>query len=612
MGKVARMTSGGGVAVFEDGQARAARPVVFGPDPRPLFGMLHPARCVPVRSVGVVLCNPLGHEALWVHRTYRHLAERLAERGFPALRFDYDGTGDSSGLADDPGRLDAWVASVRAAIAELRARTGVRQVSLFGIRFGAALAMLAGEGQEDIESLIAWAPPRSGSAYVRELRAFRMIRAPRIAFEPRTDGGEEVIGYLFTRETLAELGQVDLAAAGAPRRALVLTRLQTKSDETPLIDALEKRGVNVRVLGGSGYARMMRDPYLSETPVKTLGAIVDWLAEPPAEQPLPSIGPANQREPVAPARARLDGAALRETPLLFGDGDRLFGILSEPLTPAHRERPTICFLNVGADMHIGPHRMYVDFARQAAALGYASFRFDIGGLGESEPAPGRPENKLYDLRSVDDVLSALALLASLRGTRRFIVAGLCSGAFLAYHTAIRDERIVGQVLINTFAFEWKEGDPIEPSSRRVTGRYGSARHYARALFDRAVWARALRWQVNWGSVAAFASDYTLQRISTTLTGFRARLRGARPQPSPVQRAFDSLCDRGVESLLISGFDDCGLDMIARHLGEDAVGMRARKNFSLEVLEKIDHVFTSISARRKLSESFFRYLSAHFR
>jgi alpha-beta hydrolase superfamily lysophospholipase len=602
------MTSVGTAIGAEPVRVRSALPVVFGPAERPLLGMLHPATGIPAQPIGVVLCNPFGHEALCTHRTYRHLAERLAARGFPALRFDYDGTGDSWGGDADPDRLAAWVASVRAAIAELRARTGVRQVSLFGVRFGAALAALAAKDQDDVESLIAWAPPRSGEAYVRELRAFRMIKDPHVHRELRTDGGEEVIGYLFTRETLADLSLVDFANGGAPGRALVLTRLQGKSDETKLIDALEKRGSQVRVLGDTGYARMMRDPYLSEPPIATLDAIVNWLAEARPREALP----AQTRPPgAASTRVVLESPSLRETPLVFGDGDRLFGILTEPAGPISRDKPAICLLNVGADQHIGPSRMYVDFAREFATLGYPSFRFDIGGLGESGPARGRPEHKLYDIRSIEDVVTALNLLSTLRGTRRFILAGLCSGAFLAYQTAIRDERVAGQVLINSFAFEWKEGDPVEPDLSKVTARHGSARHYARALLDRAVWARALRGGIDWRAVGSFASGYARKRAAVELASFGGWLRGERRKESSVERGFTALCDRGVESLLISGFDDGGLDMIAQHLGADAKWMRSRKNFSIEVVEKVDHTFTPIYARQKLRQSLFRYLAAHF-
>jgi alpha-beta hydrolase superfamily lysophospholipase len=604
------MTSVGNAIGIENARARSALPVVFGPVERPLLGMLHAARGAPAQSIGVVLCNPFGHESLCTHRTYRHLAERLAARGFPAMRFDYDGTGDSWGGAEDSGRLAAWVASVRAAIAELRARTGVRQVSLFGVRFGAALAALAAKDQDDVESLIAWAPPRSGEAYVRELRAFRMIKDPHVHREPRTDGAEEVIGYLFTRETLAELGQVDFANGGAPTRALVLTRLQGKTDETKLIETLEKRGTEVRVLSDTGYARMMRDPYLSEPPAATLDAIVNWLAEPRLREALPARA-LEGAHALAEAREVLESPDLRETPLVFGDDERLFGILTEPVAPVHRNRPVICLLNVGADQHIGPSRMYVDFAREFAALGYPSFRFDIGGLGESRPARGRPEHKLYDVRSIEDVVTALNLLATLRGTRRFILAGLCSGAFLAYQTAIRDERVVGQVLINSFAFEWKEGDPVEPDLSKVTARHGSARHYARALLDRAVWARAIRGKIDWRSVGAFASGYARKRAAASLASLGAWLRGARRKESSVERGFSALCDRGVQSLLISGFDDGGLDMIAQHLGADAERMRARKNFALEVVERVDHTFTPIYARQKLRQSLFRYLATYF-
>ena len=64
--------------------------------------------------------------------------------GYPALRFDYHGTGDASGSDDDPGRLAAWLDSVRCAIHELQALSGQVRVVLYGVRFGASLAAVAG------------------------------------------------------------------------------------------------------------------------------------------------------------------------------------------------------------------------------------------------------------------------------------------------------------------------------------------------------------------------------------------------------------------------------------------------------------------------------------
>ncbi len=48
------------------------------------------------------------------------VVEELAAAGFVALRFDYDGTGDSAGLQEDAGRVPAWLASIEAARQHLR------------------------------------------------------------------------------------------------------------------------------------------------------------------------------------------------------------------------------------------------------------------------------------------------------------------------------------------------------------------------------------------------------------------------------------------------------------------------------------------------------------
>ncbi|MEO7331245.1 MAG: alpha/beta hydrolase, partial [Minicystis sp.] len=94
---------------------RPPTPVVFGPAAGQLFGLYHAPDAASARATGVVLCNPLGYEAMCVHRMYRQLAEKLAAAGIHALRFDYHGTGDSSGQVDEPARVRAWLDSIGAA-----------------------------------------------------------------------------------------------------------------------------------------------------------------------------------------------------------------------------------------------------------------------------------------------------------------------------------------------------------------------------------------------------------------------------------------------------------------------------------------------------------------
>src|SRR4051812_45876715 len=117
-------------------------PIQFGDLVSPLFGWYHPPVGVR-RTGGIVLCNPIGDDLCRAHRPLRHLAERLAEAGFPVLRFDYRGTGDSAGDEHEPGRVSGWLSDIGLAFEELRARSGLARVSLVGLRAGALLAAVA-------------------------------------------------------------------------------------------------------------------------------------------------------------------------------------------------------------------------------------------------------------------------------------------------------------------------------------------------------------------------------------------------------------------------------------------------------------------------------------
>src|ERR1700712_2586031 len=103
------------------------------------FGWYHAGSA----DLGVVLCSPHGYEELCVHRHWREFAQKLSEQGLPTLRFDYPGTGDSTGDDDMPHQVHAWVDSIRDAIRTLRNISGVDRVALVGLRIGAMLAAAA-------------------------------------------------------------------------------------------------------------------------------------------------------------------------------------------------------------------------------------------------------------------------------------------------------------------------------------------------------------------------------------------------------------------------------------------------------------------------------------
>lgn len=117
----------------------------------------------------MLLCNPFGEEAARAHRTYRVLASQLERAGYPTLRFDYSGTGDSLGDAEDC-TLDAWLTDIAAAGEELRGASGAKRLVVVGLRLGASLAALAtSRGPLRPRHLILWDPVVSGASYLRAL-----------------------------------------------------------------------------------------------------------------------------------------------------------------------------------------------------------------------------------------------------------------------------------------------------------------------------------------------------------------------------------------------------------------------------------------------------------
>lgn len=119
-------------------------PIVFGTDPR-LFGVL----TLPEggqRRRGVVICAPFGHPNICSYRPLRALGRRIAEQGWPVIRFDWPGTGDS-GDPDLVGEawMGVWTAAVAQAVEALRSRAGVDEIVVIGLRIGAPLALVTVE-----------------------------------------------------------------------------------------------------------------------------------------------------------------------------------------------------------------------------------------------------------------------------------------------------------------------------------------------------------------------------------------------------------------------------------------------------------------------------------
>lgn len=165
---------------------------------------------------------------------------------------------------------------------------------------------------------------------------------------------------------------------------------------------------------------------------------------------------------------------IREKVLKFGPTRGLVGVLTEPPPDAAPRLPVI-FLNSGILHHVGASRLYVRIARKLAEMGHPCFRFDFSGIGDSEPRRdtlAAAESAVVETREAMDLVGARK-----GGVDRFILIGLCSGADMAFKTAQVDERVVGLVQLDPFAY-------------RTPGYW--LRHYGLKLFSAKAWRRFVR------------------------------------------------------------------------------------------------------------------------
>lgn len=463
------------------------RPMYLGSGEDALFAWHHHAPRAIARDCVAVLCAPIGPEYTRSHRTLRHLADRLAEAGIPALRFDYQGCGDSAGDEEAPDRIGAWRRSIAAAVWHARRVSGCSRVCLIGIRLGATLAALEAE-EVGADLVVLWNPVVKGRAYTRELQAIANMAAEGSA--AKADDGLESAGFRISAETLAALKEIDLTKTRfKPRARVLVAGRDDMSFDASLAAHLARSDVAHDVVTLSGWNGMMADHQWTVVPDSALAAIVEWIHAHSLARP------ALRPNPATPAE-QLPMGAVQETLCRFGAERHLFGVLSEPASP-QTGRPAVIMLNAGSIHRVGPSRLYVRLARELAQDGITSLRLDHEGIGDSVLRKPGVENEPYAESAYDDLAAALALLKE-HGYRRFVVMGLCSGAHTAFHAArqFEGEAIELAVLINPWYFYWKAGMVSDPNC----AHFENMVLIQKSMGDSSRWKRLLRGEIDFARV----------------------------------------------------------------------------------------------------------------
>jgi alpha-beta hydrolase superfamily lysophospholipase len=570
-------------------------------------------------KAGIVLCAPLGHEALWLHQTVRSLTDRLAARGFVVLRFDYAGTGDSI----DPGGLvepDKWVDEAVEAVGFMRRATGVERVALIGFRFGAMVAAQAARAAH-VDTVALVAPVVGGRQFVREMNVLQRTWLEKAGHHVRNDaaapaGAFDVLGHRFSRAAIDAISQCDLRQVAVPPASkLLIVHPGSQGPSNELAETYGALGAQVDSLPFLDYAEALQPSWQAKLPEATLASVEEWFDR----EFVPSFSaagfPPAAFNTVASLLAYrrsggLSGAV--ERPVELADG-RLFAILCEPENRSERaERaPLIVIANTAATSHVGDGRFNVELARSLARAGFASLRVDAHGIGDSRNAwmVADPSLLSYEQLAADTSLAVDWAVA--RGHPRVAVFGICSGAYLGLCAATTNPKVRALLLVNLQSFDFPADFRMCDATKIGSGSTGA--HF-RAMLRVRKWTQVLRGEVGLRPVLRTLSRYVVDAVVSNvaaLTGDADRTtvnKGTR-----ARRRMKDLDARGVRVRLLFSPLDHGLDELRMHFGPGGRRLNKLLHASAMVIPNMDHEVLNRAARQQVAavcETFFNQAFAH--
>jgi amino acid adenylation domain-containing protein len=202
-----------------------------------LFSCYHQPKTSDSRNIAVLLCYPIGQEYIKSHRAFVQLAIRIANCGFPVMRFDYFGTGDSAGNYEEIS-IDQLRIDVSDAIVELKSRSNKQLICLAGLRFGATLAAAVATDRADIDSLILWEPIISGKHHIDKLKISHANMLKYSYVDDKLASPEELLGYPVNFSLLDDISKINLIDSyKIPIRNILLLKSTSDSE----IDMFKKQ-----------------------------------------------------------------------------------------------------------------------------------------------------------------------------------------------------------------------------------------------------------------------------------------------------------------------------------------------------------------------------------
>lgn len=221
---------------------------------------------------------PGGQEYMRIHRAYTWLAQRLADKGFHVLRFDYRGQGNSTGTFAE-ATIAQWREDGVHAIAELQAISGCEQIALVGTRLGASIAASLCQ-QDQVRRLVLWEPRTLGRLFVQEMQTeIATNQWPEANFKA-SDGTTHINGFGFSGAMIDQMGGIDITPEQLFALEAVLTITSVAGMEfSQLLEPLRSAGVHCNEHFAPGPTDWNRVDGIGGIflPQRILHDVCDWL-----------------------------------------------------------------------------------------------------------------------------------------------------------------------------------------------------------------------------------------------------------------------------------------------------------------------------------------------
>jgi exosortase A-associated hydrolase 1 len=191
--------------------------VVFDCQGDECIGVLSMPAAEPAPFIGVLVIVGGPQTRVGSHRQFTLLARALAAAGYPTLRFDYRGMGDSAG---DSRTFEGARADIIAGIDALQRETGVDRVVLWGLCDAASATWMDGTDDSRVAGVVAlnpWARSPQGQA-ATQLRHYYVQRLLDPHFWRKVFSGGFRVGQR-ARELAGAVQSATQATAAGPATA---------------------------------------------------------------------------------------------------------------------------------------------------------------------------------------------------------------------------------------------------------------------------------------------------------------------------------------------------------------------------------------------------------